>query len=58
MPAIALVLGTLVLGEHLAPRHFAGMGLIAGGLAVIDGRLRPELLARKAERRQDSRTGA
>jgi hypothetical protein len=35
----ALVLGTLVLGERLAPRHFAGMGLIAGGLAVIDGRL-------------------
>ena len=36
---VALVLGTLVLGERLAPRHFAGMGLIAGGLAVIDGRL-------------------
>jgi len=58
MPVIALVLGAFVLGERLAPRHFAGMGLIAGGLAVIDGRLRPELLARKAERRQDSRTGA
>ena len=39
MPVIALVLGTLVLGERLAPRHFAGMALIAAGLAVIDGRL-------------------
>ena len=39
IPVIALVLGTLVLGERLAPRHFAGMALIAAGLAVIDGRL-------------------
>ena len=39
MPVIALVLGTLVLGERLAPRHFAGMALIGAGLAVIDGRL-------------------
>ena len=39
MPVIALVLGTLVLGERLAPRHFAGMAHIAAGLAVIDGRL-------------------
>ena len=38
MPVIALVLGTLVLGERLAPRHFAGMALVAAGLAVIDGR--------------------
>jgi hypothetical protein len=39
MPVIAFVLGTLVLGERLAPRHFAGMALIGAGLAVIDGRL-------------------
>jgi drug/metabolite transporter (DMT)-like permease len=39
MPAIALVLGTAALGERLAPRHFAGVALIAAGLAVIDGRL-------------------
>ena len=57
MPVIALVLGTLVLGERLAPRHFAGMGLIAGGLAVIDGRLLPGLLARKAGRRRDTGRG-
>jgi drug/metabolite transporter (DMT)-like permease len=38
MPAIALVLGTVALGERLAPRHFGGMGLIAAGLAVMDGR--------------------
>jgi hypothetical protein len=46
-----------VLGERLAPRHFAGMGLIAGGLAVIDGRLLPGLLARKAGRRRDTGRG-
>jgi hypothetical protein len=28
-----------VLGDQLAPRHFAGMALIAAGLAAIDGRL-------------------
>jgi drug/metabolite transporter (DMT)-like permease len=39
MPAIALVLGTAALGERLAPRHFAGMAVIAAGLAVIDGRV-------------------
>lgn len=50
MPMVALMLGTLVLGEHLAPRHFAGMGLIAAGLAVIDGRLLPQMPLRKAKR--------
>ena len=39
MPVIALLLGTLVLGERLAPRHLGGMALIAAGLAVIDGRV-------------------
>jgi drug/metabolite transporter (DMT)-like permease len=39
MPVIALLLGTLVLGERLAPRHLGGMTLIAAGLAVIDGRV-------------------
>jgi drug/metabolite transporter (DMT)-like permease len=32
-------MGFLFLGEQLEPRHFAGMGLIALGLAAIDGRL-------------------
>ncbi|MEQ9125980.1 MAG: hypothetical protein RIM80_25840, partial [Alphaproteobacteria bacterium] len=38
IPATAILLGWAVLGEALAPRHFAGMALIAVGLAVIDGR--------------------
>jgi len=39
IPVTAILLGTFVLGEQLAPRHFAGMALIALGLAAIDGRL-------------------
>jgi drug/metabolite transporter (DMT)-like permease len=39
IPVSALLLGTLVLGEQLDPRHFLGMALIGAGLAAIDGRL-------------------
>ena len=39
IPATAILLGTLVLGEVLRPRHWAGMAFIAAGLAAIDGRL-------------------
>lgn len=39
IPVTAILLGALFLGEHLAPRSFAGMALIAAGLAAIDGRL-------------------
>ena len=39
IPVSAILLGTLVLGERLAPRDFAGMALIGVGLAAIDGRL-------------------
>jgi drug/metabolite transporter (DMT)-like permease len=39
IPVTALILGTLVLGEALAPRHFAGMAVIGLGLLLIDGRL-------------------
>lgn len=39
VPVTALLLGTLVLDEVLAPRHFAGMAVIALGLLVIDGRM-------------------
>lgn len=39
VPVSAILLGALVLGERLEPRHFAGMALIAAGLAAIDGRL-------------------
>jgi hypothetical protein len=39
IPASAILLGALVLGEVLQPRHFLGMTLIAASLAAIDGRL-------------------
>lgn len=39
IPVTAILLGTFVLGEQLAPRHFVGMALIGLGLAAIDGRL-------------------
>lgn len=39
VPVSAILLGTLILGERLEPRHFAGMALIAAGFFVIDGRL-------------------
>ena len=38
IPVSAILLGVLVLGETLAPRHFAGMALIGLCLAAIDGR--------------------
>lgn len=39
IPVTAILLGALVLGERLAPRHFIGMMLIGLSLAVIDGRI-------------------
>lgn len=36
---IAILLGHFVLGEVLMPRHFAGFGIIAFGLVVLDGRV-------------------
>lgn len=39
IPVSAILLGTLLLSEKLAPVHIAGMGLIGLGLAAIDGRL-------------------
>jgi drug/metabolite transporter (DMT)-like permease len=38
IPVSAIVLGATLLGERLAPEHFAGMVLIGLGLAAIDGR--------------------
>ena len=38
VPVSAILLGALVLGEALEPREFIGFGLIALGLAAIDGR--------------------
>ncbi|MCC6949571.1 MAG: DMT family transporter [Bradyrhizobiaceae bacterium] len=39
IPVSAILLGVGFLGETLEWRHFAGMALIAIGLAIIDGRL-------------------
>jgi len=39
VPPVAIFLGSLFLGEQLAPQDFVGLGLIALGLAAIDGRL-------------------
>ena len=39
VPPVAILLGALLLGETLAPQDFAGLALIALGLAAIDGRL-------------------
>ena len=47
IPVSAILLGALVLGEVLLPRHFAGMALVGAGLAFIDGRLPRSLLARR-----------
>lgn len=48
IPVTAILLGFLFLGEMLAPRHFAGMALIAFGLAAIDGRAFSRLRPRPA----------
>ncbi len=39
VPVSAILLGVLVLGETLLPRHLIGFAVIALGLAAIDGRL-------------------
>ena len=39
VPPVAILLGALFLNEVLAPQDFLGLGLIALGLAAIDGRL-------------------
>jgi drug/metabolite transporter (DMT)-like permease len=38
IPVSAILLGVLVLGESLAPKHLVGMAMIGLGLAAIDGR--------------------
>ncbi|MPZ33201.1 MAG: EamA family transporter [Rhodospirillales bacterium] len=47
IPVPAILLGAMVLGERLEPRHYAGMALIGLGLAVIDGRIAGLLRAAK-----------
>jgi drug/metabolite transporter (DMT)-like permease len=39
VPPVAILLGGLFLGEALEPQDFAGLALIALGLAAIDGRV-------------------
>jgi drug/metabolite transporter (DMT)-like permease len=41
MPVVALASGALLLSESVTTTALAGMGLIAGGLLAIDGRLLP-----------------
>lgn len=47
VPVSAILLGTLVLGESLEPKHFAGMALIALGLLAFDGRFWRWIRARR-----------
>ena len=47
IPVTAILLGTLLLGEELAPRHFPGMVLIGLGLASLDGRIAARLRGAK-----------
>ncbi|WP_246022264.1 DMT family transporter [Pararhodobacter zhoushanensis] len=49
VPVSAILLGTLVLGEALAGRHYLGMALIAAGLLAIDGRVIDRLLGTAAK---------
>jgi drug/metabolite transporter (DMT)-like permease len=48
VPVSAILLGTLVLGETLALKHFAGMALIGLGLLAFDGRVWRWVKARTA----------
>jgi drug/metabolite transporter (DMT)-like permease len=48
VPATAILLGAIFLGEHLAANHFLGMACIGLGLAAIDGRLVRAMRARIA----------
>jgi drug/metabolite transporter (DMT)-like permease len=50
VPPVAIVLGALFLSETLAPQDFIGLGLIALGLAAIDGRLLSFLKTRRLPR--------
>jgi drug/metabolite transporter (DMT)-like permease len=48
VPPVAIFLGSLVLNEVIEPRDFAGLALIALGLAAIDGRLLKKFAAGSA----------
>lgn len=46
IPVSATLLGVMFLGTTLQPQHLAGFGLIAAGLAAIDGRIWRRIRAR------------
>ena len=50
VPPVAIVVGAITLGESIDPRDFAGLGLIALGLAAIDGRLLSVVQRREVQR--------
>src|SRR3954452_1980874 len=50
VPPTAILLGALFLNETLAPQDFLGLGLIAFGLAAIDGRLLSVFAGRRLPR--------
>jgi drug/metabolite transporter (DMT)-like permease len=54
LPVTAVLLGYAFLGEILEQRHFGGMGLIALGLAAMDGRPARYIRASLGLRSQDS----
>ena len=39
IPPVSIILGALVLDESLSPNVYVGLGLLALGLAILDGRL-------------------
>ena len=47
LPITPLVLGALFLGEHVSGREFAGAGIIALALVILDGRLLRRLFDRR-----------
>ncbi len=49
VPPVAILLGASFLGETLAPQDFAGLALIALGLAAIDGRVLTALRGRRPQ---------
>ncbi len=48
IPPVSIVLGALVLDESLSANVYAGLGLLALGLLILDGRLWPWLSTRLA----------
>jgi drug/metabolite transporter (DMT)-like permease len=55
VPPVAILLGATFLGETLAPQDFAGLALIALGLAAIDGRIVEAIASRSPARPSTTR---